>query len=146
MGAFSQYIDSKKIMYFMRDTDNPQQDLARGWSCHVNSWMQEQEDAKQWQSKNGALREPLQDPITKLWCADPELGLSAWAFHDQLTFDKALKSVDLYSGSVAIFQSNDFTLNAGAISEDMFRNGTFLFYINHDCSWLSFSSKLATFH
>ena len=150
--TFSEFIENfqpkikETTMYFLRNTSNPQADLKRGWSCHVNSWKLSREDAENWQKKNGALRKPLQDPYSKKWCADPEIGLSSFAFSDKETFDWAMKHVKAYSyteNSIAVFKSNKYQLGVGLDGEDIFENGKFLFYIPLNCNWNNFNKFLA---
>lgn len=120
--------EDQKELFFLRDTEDPLKDLERGFSCEVNSWKDSEEEAIEWQSKYGALRSPLQDPKSKKWCADPERGLSSFAFWDKKSFDKAIRNIERYSSGnlPCIFKSKDYDLDSGADGEDVFRKGSFV--------------------
>jgi hypothetical protein len=117
--------------YFLRQTSDPQKDLDRGFSCQAGCWVDSYEDAVKWQEVNGSLIKPQQDPITKGWCYDPELGLSSYGFNNKDTFDRAIYNISEYvHGSsvnggygVYVFKSKNFNLNAGLDGEDVFRDG-----------------------
>jgi hypothetical protein len=121
-----------KKMYFLRDTENPEDDLKRNFSCNVNSWVNSKEEAVEYQSKHGALFDPKQDPKTKKWCADPEFGLSAFSFHDENSFNESLELIENYinhTDKIAVFISNNYHLGSGLDGEDTFIDGTFLGYL-----------------
>jgi hypothetical protein len=127
------------VIYFLRDTANPKTDLARGFSCHTHGWCSTEVEAREFQRKHGALRPPIQDPVSGNWCADPELGLSAFAFWDEASFHKAIRNIEGYALSelhgLAVFASADYDLGAGADGEDVFRNGRFLGRVSLEPEW-----------
>lgn len=127
-----------KKMFFLRDTEDPEEDLKRNFSCNVNTWFDSEEEAIDYQNKHGALDYPKQDPKTKRWCADPELGLSSFAFHDEISFNRALENITPYidhTNKIAIFVSNNYNLGAGLDGEDTFINGIFLGYLYEPYNW-----------
>ena len=80
-----------KELFFIRHTSNPQADLERGFSCEVNSWVQTEEEAIEFQNKNHTITKPKYDSFSKMWCADPELGLSSFSFSDEKSFNYVRK-------------------------------------------------------
>ncbi len=118
-------------IFFIRNTKDPLRDLERGFSCEVNSWVNTEDEAINWQSKNGAVSEPKYDKTINKWCADPELGLSSFGFWDEKSFNDAMQKIEdyAYDDKIALFVSNDYDLDSGVDSEDVFRNGKFLKYI-----------------
>ena len=120
----------KTPLFFLRVTMDPDRDLHRDFSCHVDDWRKEPEHNLKKSQK------ALQDPDTKLWCINPELGLSAFACHDEPSFVKAMKRLEIYAPErVAVFRSNDYDLNAGHDDEDVFRDGEFIDWIDWDGTW-----------
>jgi hypothetical protein len=73
--------DNDNEYFFIRVTKDPQGDLERGFSCQAGCWTDNLEDALEWQEREGALVKPQQDPKTKGWCYDPELGISSFGFN-----------------------------------------------------------------
>jgi hypothetical protein len=120
----------KPEMFFIRNTSVPEADLKRNFSCHV--WKNTEQEAIEYQKVNGALSEPKYDEYSNRWCADPELGLSSFAFNDEKSFKEAMIKMEQYAydDKIALFTSNDYDLDAGLDSEDVFRNGKFIKYIN----------------
>ena len=96
----------------------------------TDGWCDSEEEANAIRARNGALIDPMQDPVTGKWCADPELGLSCFAFWDKRTFHIAVSHVMEYAiddlHGIGVFTSDDFKLGVGADGEDVFRNGTFI--------------------
>jgi hypothetical protein len=113
-------------MFFLRQTKHPEEDIIRNFSCHV--WKTSLDEAKDFQKREGALTAPKQDPKTKLWCADPELGLSGFAFKKVPSKDlmKKMEQYALDVSEIAVFESTDYDLKSGLDSEDVFRNAKFL--------------------
>lgn len=132
---------ANKELLFLRETNNPEADLQRGFSCHIDGWFENLEDAKEWQKTHGALSEPRQDPWNKKWCADPELGLSSFAVWDKPTFEKAISNLisEGATDKVAVFSSQNYELQVGADGEDIFRSGKFIGYIGLETSYEEFS-------
>lgn len=132
-------------LYFLRDTENPNEDLIRNFSCNTNAWFTDEQDAIDYQIIHGTLDIPKQDPKTKLWCADPELGLSSFSFYDEVSFNKALENIESYVNStnkIAVFISDEYDLNSGLDGEDTFKNGKFLGYIKEPYTWENVSALL----
>ncbi len=123
-------------MFFLRDTRSPEVDLERGFSCNVNAWMNSEEEAMAYQERHGGLTHPRYDEKIGRWCADPELGLSSFAFHDEASFNQAMAQMESYAlENIAVFISDEYDLNAGLDGEDVFRGGSFLKYIQLDSSF-----------
>lgn len=127
--------------YFFRITSDSEGDVERGFSCNVNSWFDNYEDAKDYENRHGALSSPKQDPKTKKWCADPELGLSGFGFHDGLSMHEARVAVSAYGDDffiglvgkdyakqIGVFSAKKFWLKAGLDGEDVFEPDKFLGY------------------
>lgn len=123
--------EAARMLFFLRNTTDPERDLGRGFSCHVDGWRKTPEH------NPSALRKPLQDPDTKLWCVDPELGLSSFACWDEPSFARAMKEIEIYAvePEIAVFRSMDYDLHAGADGEDVFRDGEFVGFIEWGSSW-----------
>ena len=118
-------------IYFLRNTMDPERDLERGFSSHIDGWRKTPEQ------NPSAIRKPVQDPHTKLWCVDPELGLSSFACWDESSFEKAMMHIEPYAveDKIAVFQSINYDLGAGADGEDVFRDGEFLGWIEWGSKW-----------
>ena len=132
-------------LYFLRDTSSPNEDLIRNFSCNVNAWLDNEQEAIDYQRIHGGLDTPKQDPKTKLWCADPELGLSSFSFYDETSFNEALKNIEPYinyKNKIAVFVSDEYELGAGLDGEDTFKNGKFLGYIIEPYTWENVSALL----
>ncbi len=121
------------MLIFLRDTIDPQRDLERGFSCHIDGWVDTEAEA--WKRRSDAITDPKQDIHTGKWCADPELGLSSFACWDNKTYKKAIENLFSNSKDFAVFVSNDYDLKSGADGEDVFRNGTFIGWANYDTRW-----------
>lgn len=136
------------VIYFLRDTANPKTDLARGFSCHTHGWCSTEQEARAFQQKRGALRPPIQDPVSGNWCADPELGLSGFAFWSESSFYMAVGKIEGYALSelhgLAVFASDDYDLDAGADGEDVFRNGRFIGRVSLEPRWTEFLELTAS--
>lgn len=133
------YTESRTTMFFLRDTSDPERDLRRGFSCEVNSWFSHEDDAKECAERHSASEGHRQDPETGMWCGSPEPGLSSYAFNDESSFARAMDAIGEYLSQdrVAIFQSSEYDLGAGADGEDCFRNGRFV-------GWLDLEDGYAT--
>ena len=123
--------------FFLRNTNNPEADLKRGWSCNVNSWVDSEEDAIEFQKRNGSISKPKFDKLRNKWCADPELGLSSFSFYDEDSFKHAILKMEEYAheGKIGLFISNDYILDVGLDSEDIFKSGKFLDYIDFETTY-----------
>jgi hypothetical protein len=87
-------------LYFLRDTKDPEGDLKRGWSGHANAWFDNEADALVHQRHTeplGSRFAPRQCPISGKWNADPEVGLSAFAFADERGFERAMAKMNEYA-------------------------------------------------
>jgi hypothetical protein len=124
----------RKTIYFIRHMDHPLEDLERGFSCQAGCWTKNFKDAIEWQEKNGAIAKPKFDKHSKLWCYDPEIGLSSFGFDNEDDFKQAMRRMEgyAYDEKIALFTSDDYDYHAGLDDEDVFRRGTFLGFINFD--------------
>lgn len=125
-------------LFFIRNTADPERDLHRGFSCHVDGWRKTEADAQEWWRDNGLDDQPpRRDPATGLWCADPEWGISSFAFWDADSYAAARKRFDTYwvEDGAAIFVSDDYRLGIGTDGEDCFRGGEFVGMIDHKDAW-----------
>ena len=111
-------------MYFLRNTTTPLKDVRRNFSGH--QWVKNIEDVEYFQKKMNPLYPPKFDKENQIWCVDPEYGLSGFAFEDENTFQISKDRIINYGLNVAIFESNDFILDGGLDSEDVFRDAMFL--------------------
>jgi len=119
-------IISAATMYFLCDTNDPEGDLQRGFSCHIDGWTDDYAWAVEKAKTKSLIGRPLQDPKSKRWCFDPERGLSGFAFHDLMSLEEAMRRITSYVGErdrVAVFQSSEYDLGAGADGEDVFSSG-----------------------
>lgn len=134
---------NKNILFFLRDTKNPEEDVIRNFSCVVGSWVgskKEAIDIQQNEMGGGVLNRPKQDPFTKLWCYDPEVGLSGYAIIDE---DKYENDISLFfsihglteEDELALFSSGDYDLGSGSDGEDCFRNATYHTRVSVDLSF-----------
>ena len=110
--------EAANSLFFLRNTLDPERDLERGFSCHIDGWRKTPDD----HIPPHALRAPVQDPHTRLWCVDPEPGLSSFACWDEPSFKKAMQDIDIYvvEPRIAVFRSSDYERHAGADGEDVF--------------------------
>jgi len=131
----SKYNESNgEYKIFFRDTENPIADLERGLSCNFAE-LEYTDDYKEAIELNKKYTtwgiKPFWDNYQKKYCIDPERGLSSYCFEDNIEdFKHNLNSLYGVSGAcrdkLAIFKSNDYTLQGGWDDEDLFRNGEFL--------------------
>lgn len=130
----------KPPMFFIRNTSAPEADLKRNFSCY--EWRSTYEEAVEYQKRNSALCEPKYDDYSKRWCADPEIGLSSFGFKNENGFTNAMVRMKgyAYDDKIALFLSDDYDLDAGLDSEDVFRDGRFLGYITWDTTFTELKS------
>ena len=131
--------------FFIRDTKNPEDDIIRNFSCHTNAWFKDKETAIRYSKEEGSLIEPKQDPKSRYWCGDPELGLSGFKIDNKKDYDSAIyKLIYMYGAldDICVFMSSDYDLDAGADSEDVFRNAKFLFRINAETTYDEYIKRL----
>lgn len=128
--VFSEAV-TKPPLLFLRNTQSPENDLRRGFSCNVNAWFTSQEDADRYQDQHGALNPPIYDEMSNKWCADPENGLSGYSFKDFVSFEKAYKNFESYNtdDNFAVFSATDYGLGDGLDGEDTFKKGVFVGWI-----------------
>ena len=127
--------ESKNEIFFIRDTQSPKEDAERNFSCYAGAWVDLEQEALSRQNERPGqfLQKPKQDPETRKWCYDPELGLSGYAVKDEKEFNEAYAILGEYGAvKVALFISGDYDLGAGADGEDIFRDAKFIKYIS---SW-----------
>lgn len=128
-------IFDKNKSYFLRWTDDPNDDVERNFSGHLQTWVSTEEEA--WKSRNEEekdgrefLHKPKQDPVTTEWNYDPEWGISGYYFNNKESFEKAMSEIreisyfhkegrgqDLY-----LFSANEIGNESGYDGEDLFRD------------------------
>jgi hypothetical protein len=93
-------------------------------------WVKTYEEVIYFYQKMKPLYPPRYDEITQMWCIDPEYGLSGFAFDHLDSFQEAKRRTINYGFEVAVFQSDDFILEGGLDSEDVFRDASLIGYTN----------------
>lgn len=136
--------ESLEERLFLRDTRDPDADLKRGFSGYAGAWFDTEDEALDYQRHVATLGPPRQDPVTRKWCGDSELGLSAFEFHDLESFQRAMQLLESEGAyeQIAVFASSDYDLRAGADGEDVFRPGRFLIRINASTSYEELMTSL----
>ena len=121
-------------IFFLRNTLDPEGDLVRGFSCHIDGWTDDQAFAVQQAKTKSLTGKPRQDPRTRKWCFDPEPGLSSFHFYDIPSLQKAVERIGIYAfdGELGLFTSTDYNLGVGTDGEDVFRGGEFLGFVPWD--------------
>jgi hypothetical protein len=130
-------------VFFLRDTADPEDDLRRGWSGSANHWFRSEADALAFRAAvpGGCGMGVLRCLVSGMWNADPETGLSSYAFGDAGELLRAWRLIaQCCSGeAVALFWSDDYDLGAGMDGEDCFRPGAFLGWVpfgaDFGCCW-----------
>lgn len=129
----------RDTVYLIRDTENPEADLARGFSGNVGAWFADKAAADAFAAKNGSLAPPRQCPESKMWCGDPELGLSAFVVTED-TIEDALEKIAVYvewreEPTLAVFASEDVEIGVGLDGEDCFRDGRLIGRVPYPFNW-----------
>jgi len=128
-------------MLFPRDTADPDGDLGRGFSGYSGAWFATLDDGLDWRQwhPHDAIHPVRQDPVTGLWCANPEWGLSALAVRDAASFGRQLHRLCGEWGAgcrpLAVFESGISQMSSGADGEDCFRGGRFLGFVPPEATW-----------
>jgi len=124
-----------KSRYFLRWTNSPEDDIKRNFSGHMQAWFETKERAYadyQERINKGEYveREPKYDPISGMWNADPEWGLSGYGFNDEKSYKLALKEIkdiawhhsDANGQRLWVFKSINYIEGNGFDGEDTFRD------------------------
>lgn len=124
-----------KPMYFLRWTSSPEDDIRRNFSGHMQAWYNTKEEA--YTDYNEAKAdgrylesEPKEDPVSGMWNADPEWGLSGYGFNDEESFITGIREItdiawhheDYNSQKLYIFKSLNYQLGNGFDGEDVFKD------------------------
>lgn len=123
---------AKPQLYFLRATTDPRRDLDRGFACVGDHWFDSFEEALDWQDSQGSMffqSPPREDPHTRKWCGDPELGLSGKAFRNITEFKQVLRKVTPEGSRLGVFSSTTYDLHTGLDGNDVFRPGEFVGWI-----------------
>jgi len=161
---FRMWLEQSRPLYFLRTTPSPQNDLKRGWSCHTDGWAYSREEAYQiWNNLrarfNPNLLEPKMDqqygatdvdgtPMER-WCYLVEPGLSAFAFWDDHSFERAKRKLEGYVDSFGpdqilhVFQSDQYKLKSGSDGEDTFLPGIYVCPVRYTDTWDEFVKSAA---
>ena len=83
------------MYYFIRWTDNPNDDAKRNFSGHMQAGFKTKEAAyKDYEEEKIKGRylpyEPKQDPTTGYWNSDPEWGISGFYFKDETSYNQSI--------------------------------------------------------
>ena len=127
----------RKYIYFVRYTNSPLEDLEVGFSCNGGCLVKEFNKAVSCQKNFGVVSTPKYDKYKKLWCYDPEIGLTGFGFDNEVEYEFAMRRMYdiICEESMGLFKSDDYDYHAGLNYEDVFRNGIFLGFINVDMSY-----------
>jgi hypothetical protein len=132
----------KPYTYFLRWTSDPESDLKRNFSGHLQAWFHSEKEAMNDYNNrilDGAYipYEPKKDITTGMWNSEPEWGLSGYEFNDEKTFDKSISQINdiawYHSESLqqdlVVFRSSNYILGDGFDGEDVFRDADMYWYI-----------------
>lgn len=141
--------------YFLRWTNDANQDIERNFSGHMQAWFNTKEEAindYEQRKKRGevVLNQPKEDTTTGMWNSDPEWGLSGYAFDDEESYYEAIENVneiawhhkDSLNQDLVVFESSDYKLGDGFDGEDVFRNAKIVSYIDLNTSYQDFISNI----
>ncbi len=124
-------------MFFLRWTSDPDADVIRNFSGHMQAWYETKYDA--FQDYNNRLEDgrfvpypPREDKQTGMWNSEPEWGLSGCGFDSQATFTRAISDIkdiawhhkDALKQKLYVFTSEFFKMGDGFDGEDVFKNAT----------------------
>jgi len=125
----------KNIIYFLRWSDDPSNDIERNFSGHLQTWVDTKEEAKE--RRKEEMEEgrtfnhhPKQDPFTGQWNYDPEWGISGYLFDDKKSFIEAIEEIkdiayfheDGRGQSLYLFSANEIGDEYGYDGENLFRD------------------------
>ncbi len=157
---FKIWLEQSNILFFLRVTRDPQNDLKRGWSCHNDAWAYSREEAyDNWiRLNNPNLPEPKMDHQYKAinwegkklerWCFLVERGLSSFAFWNEKSFERAKRKLNKYVNSfgsdqiIHVFKSDKYHLKSGSDGEDLFVPGDYITPIKYTDNWQNIISYL----
>ena len=124
-------------MFFLRWTSDPDADVIRNFSGHMQAWYETKDDA--FQDYNNRLEDgrfvpypPREDKQTGMWNSEPEWGLSGCGFDSQAAFTRAISDIkdiawhhkDALKQELYVFKSDFFKMGDGFDGEDVFKDAT----------------------
>ena len=135
------------MFYFLRWTSDPQGDIKRNFSGHMQAWFNSKEEAyKDYEEEKLKGRylpfEPKYDPVEDMWNSDPEWGVSGYLFSDEKTLNEALEKIkdiewhhkETMNQDLGVFSANEIGPYEGYDGEELFRDISFIGYIDIDDS------------
>ena len=133
----------KKIMFFLRWTNSPDDDMKRNFSGHMQAWFDSEEEAYfdyEERKNDGYHIEslPKKDPVNGMWNSDPEWGLSGYGFNNEKSYLIAMKEIteiawhhkEANGQDLVVFASSNYSLGEGFDGEDTFKDVINFWYIN----------------
>ncbi len=130
------------MYYFLRWTNNPNDDIKRNFSGHMQAWFNTKQEAFDDYEKEKAKGrdlpfEPKQDPVSGMWNSDPEWGISGYLFNSENMYNQAMEQImeiawhhqENNGQDLALFSAEQIGDSQGYDGEELFRNLTFLGYI-----------------
>ena len=86
---------------------------------------------------------PKKDITTGMWNSEPEWGLSGYEFHDEKSFNNAMKEIndiawhhsENLQQDLVVFMSSNYILGDGFDGEDVFRDVKKYWYIEPDMNY-----------
>lgn len=140
--------ESKSVSYFLRWTDDPNSDIKRNFSGHLQAWHENEEDAMRDYNErisNGhhVPYPPRKDVTTGMWNSEPEWGLSGYHFKDEKSFHQAMSEIndiawyhkESRQQDLVVFKSSNYILGDGFDGEDVFRDAEKFWYIESDMDY-----------
>ena len=125
----------KPQSYFLRWTSNASSDIKRNFSGHMQAWFDTEKEAMD--DYNERIVDgkyvpypPKKDITTDMWNSEPEWGLSGYEFHDEKSFNNAMKEIndiawhhrDGLNQDLYVFKSDNYILGNGFDGEDVFKD------------------------
>jgi hypothetical protein len=138
----------KPPLFFLRWSEDPDSDLKRGFSGHLQAWYGSEEEAmadykERLERGSYVPYPPREDPNTGDWNSEPEWGISGYSFKDKNEFDSAMEEImdiawfhqEGRDQDLIIFKSSDYILGDGFDGEDVFRGPSTYVYIEPGSSY-----------
>lgn len=135
-------------MFFLRWTSDPDADVKRNFSGHMQAWYETKADA--FQDYNSRIEDgrfvpypPREDKQTGMWNSEPEWGLSGYGFDSEGTFVKALSDIkdiawhhkDALRQELFVFKSDLFKRGDGFDGEDVFKDATAYEHVGEEITY-----------
>jgi len=134
--------------YFLRWTSDPDNDLKRNFSGHMQAWFDTEKEAmadykERTSDGNYVPYTPKKDITTGMWNSEPEWGLSGYEFHDENTFNKAMSEINEIAWhhsenlqqDLIIFRSSNYKIGDGFDGEDVFKDADMFWYIEPNTNY-----------